>query len=161
MKKVSAETKILFALLAPVLAVLILHNLSTGFTIYNDGIGYYSYLRSAIIDKDLNFTNEWQFYNQSYSKFSSAPRGANYHEEKTPKGYIQNVYPIGSSLLWSPFFLTAHAATAVLHSLGADIEPNGYTILYETSIGLASLIYGFLAILLMYKFCRKWFGKRT
>ncbi len=161
MKKVSVETKILFALLAPVIAVLILHHLATGFTVYNDGIGYYSYLRSAAIDKDLNFTNEWRFYNASYSKFSSAPRGADYHEEKTPKGYIHNVYLIGSSVMWSPFFLTAHAATAILHSLGAKIEANGYTILYEMSIGLASLIYGFLAILLMYKFCRKWFGKKT
>ncbi len=161
MKKVSVQTKILFALLAPVIAVLILHHLATGFTIYNDGIGYYSYLRSAAIDKDLNFSNELRFYNASYSKFSSAPRGANYQEEKTPKGYIHNAYLIGSSVMWSPFFLTAHAATAILHSLGADIEPNGYTILYEMSIGLASLIYGFLAILLMYKFCRKWFGRKT
>lgn len=161
MKKVSFETKILFVLLVPAIAVLILHHLATGFTIYNDGIGYYSYLRSAAIDNDLNFTNEWRFYNESYSKFSSVPRGANYHEEKTPKGYIHNAYLIGSSLMWSPFFLTAHATTATLHSLGANIEANGYTILYEMSIGLASLIYGFLAILLMYKFCRKWFGRKT
>ncbi len=161
MKKVSVETKILFALLVPVVAVLILHLFATGFIIYNDGIGYYSYLRSAAIDKDLNFTNEWRFYNESYSKFSSVPRGANYLEEKTPKGYIENIYLIGSSMMWAPFFLTAHAATIALHALGANIEANGYTALYELSIGLASIIYGFLAILLIYRFCRKWFGKKT
>lgn len=161
MKKVSVEIKILLALLVPVISVLILHHLATGFTIYNDGIGYYSYVRSAVIDKDLDFLNEWRYYNESYSRFSSVPRGVNFPETRTPKGYIEDIYLIGSAMMWSPFFLTAHAATAILHSLGANIEANGYTILYEMSIGLASLIYGFLGILLMYKFCRKWFGRKT
>ncbi len=161
MKKVSAETKILFALLVPVIAVLILHHLATGFTIYNDGTGYYVYARSAVIDKDLDFMNEREYYDSQHSKFSNVSRGIAIPKTRTPKGYIENVYLIGSSIMWAPFFLTAHAATIVLHALGANIEANGYTLPYEISIGLASIVYGFLGLLIMYKFCRKWFGKRT
>ncbi len=161
MKKVSAETKILFALLVPAIAVLILHHFATGFTIYNDGTGYYSYIRSAVIDKDLDFMNEWKYYDNQHSKFSNVSRGIAIAGTRTSKGYIENVYLIGSSIMWAPFFLTAHAATTALHALGANIEANGYTLPYEMSIGLASMIYGFLAIILMYKFCRKWFGRRT
>ncbi len=161
MKRVSAEIKILFAFLVPVIAILILHYLATGFTIYNDGIGYYSYVRSSVIDKDIDFENEWRFYNESYSKFSSVPRGVNFPETKTPKGYIENVYLMGSSIMWLPFFLTAHASTILLNTFVGGMEANGYTILYEVFIALANLIYGFLGLLIMYKFCRKWFSKRT
>ncbi len=149
MKKASKEIKLLAAFLLPVIAVIVLHHFATGFTIYNDGIGYYSYIRSAVIDRDLDFQNEWKFYNSSHSKFSSIPRGVNFPETKTPKGYIENIYLSGSSIMWAPFFLTAHASTILLNAFGAGIDANGYTILYEAFIGLANLVYGFLGLLIM------------
>jgi hypothetical protein len=161
MKKMSKEIKILLLLLVPILAVMLLHHLATGFTIYSDGIGYYSYVRSGVIDNDLHFLNEFQFYNASYSKFSNVARGAIFNYIETPKGYIDTSFLIGNSILWTPFFLTAHASSLALQFAGLPIVADGYGTLYELSIGIANLIYGFLAILIMYKFCRKWFTKRT
>ncbi|MEK6837694.1 MAG: glycosyltransferase family 39 protein [Nanoarchaeota archaeon] len=161
MKGLSPETKVLLLLLVPIALVILLHFLATGFIIYNDGMGYYVWVRSIVIDKDLNFSNEWSFYNSSYSKFSNEPRGINAPTEITPKGYMGNLYPIGNSVMWAPFFLTAHLASSVLNSLGFPIQADGYNALYEIAIGAASLVYGFLGMLLIYKFCRKWFGRRT
>lgn len=160
-KNLSPEVKLLLLLLVPVAVVILLHYLVTGFIIYNDGMGYYVWIRSAVIDKDVNFSNEWSFYNSSYSKFSNEPRGINAPTKITPKGYMENIYPIGNSVMWAPFFLTAHLASSILDSIGLPFEADGYNVLYEIAIGVASLFYAFLAMLLIYKFCRKWFDSKT
>lgn len=156
MIKTSREIKMLAALLLPVILVLILHQSLTGFIIYNDGIGYYIYARSAVIDKDLDFMNEWKYYESQQSRFSNVSRGIEIPEIRTPKGLVDNVFLIGNAVMWLPFFLAAHAITLLL-----PLEANGYSILYELGIAAANLIYGFLGILLTYKFCRKWFGRKT
>ncbi len=156
-----AELKWLLALLIPVAIVLFLHHLTTGFTIYNDGRGYYMYLRSAVIDHDLDFENEWAYYNSVRSRFSSTAIAAQIPEERTPKGRIENIYLIGSAVMWAPFFLLSHAAALFLHSAGLPVRADGFGLLYEAGIGLASLIYGFLGIWLIFRFCRKWFEART
>jgi len=161
MKKKSREIKILFLMLLPVLAVLILHQIATGFTVYNDGIGYYSYVRSAVIDQDIDFENEWTYYNSSYSKFSSIPRGYSYPLTRTSTGAVRNIYLIGSAVLWVPFFLAAHVATIVLSLLGVGLVPDGFGVLYEFSVSAASIVFGFIGIVLTYKLCRKWYDKRV
>lgn len=161
MRKISIEPKLFLILLIPIIAVMVLHHLTTGFTIYSDGVGYYAYIRSAVIDQDIDFENELRFYNASYSRFSSVPRGVALLSVITPKGYVGNPYLIGNSVLWSPFFLTAHAASLLSSLVGLPIEADGYSLLYEISIGIATLVYGFLGVWLIYKFCRKWFGRNT
>ncbi len=160
MKKVSSEMKILTLLLFPIIVLAILHHMVTGFTIYNDGLGYYSYVRSIAIDHDVDFQNEWKWYNQSFSKFSDVPRGVNFPETRTPTGKIDNVYLIGSSLMWSPFFLAAHIPSLILNRLGMNIQADGYGLQYEIAIGVANIIYGFIGVLLIYKLCRRWFSRK-
>lgn len=148
---------ILALLLIPVAAVWLLHQQLTGFTIYNDGIGYYIYARSLVIDKDVNFTNEWQYYNTSYSRFSNVPRGINAPSTTTPKGYPENFYTIGNSLMWLPFFLIAHIPLLIF----AKNAANGYSLPYELATGTATLLYGLLAIIISYKLCRKFYSGKT
>ncbi len=156
MRKTSKEIKMLAVLLLPVILALILHHVLTGFIIYNDGIGYYIYARSAVIDKDLDFMNEWEYYAGQQSKFSDVSRGIEIPEIRTPKGLIDNVFLIGNSIMWLPFFLAAHAITLLL-----PLEANGYGIFYESGIAAANIIYGFLGMILIYKFCRKWFDRKS
>ena len=52
----------------------------------NDSVYYYSYLRSAFFDRDLNFENEW-------AHFYGAP-------ENSPS--YDNVFSIGPAILWTP-----------------------------------------------------------
>src|SRR5438552_1720015 len=63
----------------------------------SDGVYYYVYLRSLVIDHDLDFTNEYTYYHVSTA---TAP--------KTPTNLAPNKYAIGPALLWMPFFLAAH-----------------------------------------------------
>ncbi|MEK9143472.1 MAG: hypothetical protein AAB481_02505 [Patescibacteria group bacterium] len=57
-------------------------------TVYGDGIYYFSWIRSAIVDHDINFTNE-------YAHFGVSARG--------------NKHPIGAPLFWLPWYAQAHA----------------------------------------------------
>ena len=56
-KNMSFETKLLLLLTVPVALVMLIHYILTGFIIYSDGMSYYVYARSLVIDHDLNFSN--------------------------------------------------------------------------------------------------------
>jgi hypothetical protein len=58
----------------------------------SDGAYYYVYVRSIVIDHDLNFANEYAYYR--------LPAIAN---SPTPTGLAPNKYAIGPALLWIPF----------------------------------------------------------
>lgn len=146
-------SKLLLLLMIPVVIVTFLHYLITGFVIYSDGIGYFAYTHSLIIDGDVNFSNEAEHYQSESSRFSGVARGAALTPLITDIGKLGNQYLVGNGLLWSPFFLTAHALTG--------FQGDGYGTIYEFSVFVASLVYGFLALLLLYKFCRIWFSHRT
>src|SRR3989338_58682 len=102
-RRISPELKLLLILMVPVVAAMALHYILTGFVVYNDGRGYYISLRSAVIDKDVDFLNEWTYFNNTYSRFSDAKRTDAVPEPKTPKGYLVNIYLVGNAIMWAPF----------------------------------------------------------
>src|SRR3989338_1342536 len=102
----------------------------------NDGPGNYSYLRSAFIDKDIDFQNEKEYYNQT-RKISSIRQDPN-----TGEYYSQ--YPFGTSLMWMPYFLAAH-----LFAIFTDFPSNGYSEPYVYMISIGSAVNGFIALLLI------------
>lgn len=57
-------------------------------TVYGDGIFYFSWIRSVVVDHNINFTNE-------YSHFGVHAYG--------------NKHPIGTPLFWLPWYAQAHA----------------------------------------------------
>ena len=57
-------------------------------TVYGDGIFYFSWVRSIVVNHDINFTNE-------YSHFGVYAYG--------------NKHPIGAPLFWLPLYAQAHA----------------------------------------------------
>src|SRR5215217_4714258 len=73
-----------------------------------DEIEYFSYLRSAAFDRDLEFGNEYQHF------YDADPAGlagfkATFLDGREPQtGRHINFAPLGSALLWSPFYLLAH-----------------------------------------------------
>src|SRR5690242_6530102 len=60
-----------------------------------DSPGYFAYVRSLVLDHDLDFANEWAHWG-----LKPLPT--------TPTGRMSNPYSIGPALIWMPFFLLAH-----------------------------------------------------
>jgi len=111
-----------------------------------DGVAYYAWLRSVVIDGDLDVGNEFTHYGYP----SERPR--------TETGLTYSEYAVGSAVLWSPPFLLVHALSLVGRALGAPAVADGYAPQYVWAISLASAAYGFGAILLTHGLCRALFS---
>lgn len=94
-----------------------------------DVTGYYSYLPATFIDKDLNLsfiTPE----NKSYYN------GTKYSYTDVQQGKHVLKYPMGMSVLYAPFFLTAHVLAKPL-----GYTPDGFSDIYEFFIEFSGLFY--------------------
>ena len=124
-----------------------------------DGVGYYAYLRSIIIDGDLDFRNE--FLRGDPAFFTHAVRDGEIARDRiSPTGYIRNEYSIGPAILWAPFFLAAHLSIALARTFGASIPQDGYSKPYLVSCALGTILYGFLGLILSYWIARQYFPSR-
>jgi hypothetical protein len=100
---------------------------------------YYAQLRSPIIEHDLDFRNE------------TVTR--NVYLEPTVTGLQPSPWPIGPSVLWSPFFLIAHSIVQWINPAYAD----GFSFPYIALVSLGSMAFGGAALVMVYKICR-YFG---
>lgn len=126
----------------------------------SDEVEYFAYIRSLWFDRDLSFDNEYRvFYDREVERLtatggdpSSAYGGTFRHtflETTTATGLRINFAPIGSSLLWAPFFIATDAGVRVGRVLGlTTAEADGYSQPYIAAVAYASALYGFLAIVL-------------
>ncbi len=107
-----------------------------------DGHEYYAYIRSLVIDGDLQFENE---YRRGDPAFRRALDG---ELVVLPTGYRRNPAAVGASMLWAPFFLVAHGAVLAANVLGADLAADGYSWPYRGLCALGTAGYSFLGLLL-------------
>jgi len=117
--------------------IFIAHYKVVGKAVYGDGVYYYSYVRSAVIDKNLDFANELKFFGR---------------EERISKtGLTANKFSIGSAILWLPFFLLAHIIA----------RGDGYGDIYQIIVGSGCVVYGSLGLYFCFKLGEKLFDKKT
>jgi hypothetical protein len=76
----------------------------------------------------------------------------------TATGYNHNPYPIGTALLWAPFFLTAHIGENLRAALFDLPRPAGYESSYVFLVSIGSVLFGFATILFLYDLSRRYFG---
>jgi hypothetical protein len=98
-----------------------------------DGVGYMAYLHSLWVDHDLNFANEYQA-----ALAAGVPTDHRLIGVPTATGLVANYFPIGASVLASPFYLLA---LAVDHSGEPQYGPP-----FAIAFTVASLLAGLLAL---------------
>lgn len=126
----------------------------------SDEIEYFAYLHSAVFDHDLNFKDEYEHYcNLNVKDCIDSRFKETFLDEHTPTGLQVNFGPIGSALLWSPLYLTAHVVTLVLRRFGASVAADGYSAPYVTGIAFGSLLYGWIGLALAYRIARDLVGE--
>jgi len=118
--------------------------------IHADGVGYYAYLRSLLIDHDLDFENEWLAGNQTFVWRVTGGARHLLPNQYAPTGRVANKYPVGAALLWFPFVGAAHVVVLTLDSFGAAVPADGYSEPYLLAMALATAFYGFLALWLSF-----------
>ena len=117
--------------------------------IRSDGNEYYAYVRSIVIDHDLQFDNEYAHAEDTFRDAMAGELGL------SPAGYRRNIASVGPSLLWAPFFLAGHAATHVLQSRGQSIPADGYSWPYLWACAGGTAFYAFLGLWLSYRMALK------
>ncbi len=121
-----------------------------------DEIEYFSYLRSLWFDRDLNFENEYlHFYQSDPRKYADFKRDL--LDKRMPNtGLPINVAPIGSALLWAPFYGIADGLVRLLRAFGSTLPADGFSWPYIAAVCYGSAFYGFLGLALAYLTTRRW-----
>jgi hypothetical protein len=105
-----------------------------------DAVEYFSHVRSLYFDHDLDFANE-------FAHFGILTRGDKV--KPTVTGHRRTIFSVGPALLWMPFYA---AGDALARAAGA-VE-DGYSPYHIRAVGLASLFYGLLGLLLVFRVLR-------
>jgi hypothetical protein len=106
-----------------------------------DGISYFSYLRSAVHDGDLVLLDEFSTLGVARADFNL-----------TPEGQVRNVFPIGSAVLWLPFYAVGHTVSLAAAKLTGSDPVNGYSILHVFFVYVATACFGLAALVLSARF---------
>lgn len=117
----------------------------------SDGSNYFSYLRSAVFDRDLDFRNEFTQFDNAF--------WMTYKPKATVTGHLTNVFSVGPAILWAPFYLAAHLIVLAANLLGAHFIADGFSGPYILAINLGSLFYGFAGMCLVYRLCKKYYDR--
>jgi hypothetical protein len=125
-----------------------------------DGVGYYAFARSLLIEHRLDFTKDWLAANASYRTGRTDALGNILPNQYTLTGHLDNHFSVGPAILWSPFLVVAHAGVLVYDRIGGQIPADGFSKPYRVAMALGTAVYGFLALLISFGLARRYFSER-
>jgi len=122
----------------------------SGRILNGDAIQYFAYLQSAVVDGDLDLSND---YRQLY-------RGTDIEtnvwlRRRTPAGRVPNLTSVGPAILWSPFYVAARLV------LGGDVPDERSHALLQASVGVAGIFYATLGAWFTFWACARLFPRRA
>jgi len=108
----------------------------------SDEVQFFAWLRSWAFDQDINFDNEYRHFNATgrYRGFAETFLA---DERVTEIGRRPNFTPIGSAILWAPFYAAGHAV-----AIATGAPRDGYSKPYVAAVAYGSAYYGFMAALI-------------
>lgn len=100
-------------------------------TVYGDGIFYYAWLHSVVVDHDVRFANEYAHFGVT--------------QPKTSSGVLGNKYSIGPALLWMPAYLPIHTV----------LRGDGWSFPYQLAVGLTSALAALFGLVLLLRILKQ------
>ncbi len=125
-----------------------------------DGVGYYAFARSMLIEHRLDFTRDWLAANTSFRMGRTDAQGNIAPAEYTATGHLDNHFSVGPAILWFPFLVVAHGSVLLWDRLGGQIPADGFSKPYRVAMALGTALYGFLALLISFVVARRYFAER-
>jgi len=112
-----------------------------------DDSSWYAYLRSMVIDGDIDFFNE---------------RGYRHKFSLTSTGYATNwIYAFGNAILWLPYFLIGHIIAWIYHAAGFSVSLDGFSAPYHVLTGIGSATNALFGMFLLYLILKRYFSKKA
>jgi hypothetical protein len=128
--------------------------------IRGDGVGYYAFARSLLIEHRLNFTQDWLRANASFRMGRVDAEGHIRPEEITATGKLDNHFSIGPAILWAPLLMAVHAGVLLYNRAGGDVAADGYSAPYRIAVAGGTAAYGFLSLLIGFRLAREYVQER-
>ncbi len=122
-----------------------------GLIIQRNGLGYYAWLRTLLVDHDWSFDNEFDEHNP-LNHYVPPPT------YRTPIGHRANQWSVGPACAWAPTVVPGHLALAALEGRGSPWAANGYSLPYQLMVGGTSLFYSALGVVFLFGICR-WYAR--
>jgi len=119
-----------------------------GLVVHGDGLGYYAWLRSALIDHDWSFDNEFDEHNPFRGKIP----GPN---ARTALGLRANPWSIGPACVWSLGVVPGHLLLQMLQPYGVPWPADGYSLPYQLLVGAITLVFSLAGLAFLYGICRQ------
>lgn len=141
--------------------VFLLHYYVVGQAVYGDGIFYYAMTHSIYFDRDLDTQNQLGHHYSPASNNSAIEEPLENIEMRTKTGLTSSKYPIGPSLAWLPAVFVADQKANLLKNINPNFPNNGYSNIYQITVGLMNVLFVGVAIFLLCKFLLKYFSKTT
>lgn len=141
--------RIVVPVLAAAFIVLSCVIVNTG--VRGDGNGYFAWVASAVIDHDLDFSNQYAHANALFTGRVADATGVVTGQRVAETGLIENQWAVGPSVLWTPWFLAAHA---VVRLKGEDPQ-DGFAPRYRRFCAIGTMFYGLLCLVLSVRASRR------
>jgi len=118
----------------------------------SDEVESFAWVRSWVFDRDVNFENEYQHFYDS-KQVQTASFHETFLERENEAGRRLNFMPIGTAILWLPFYGAGHLA-----AIATGAPADGFSAPYVAAVAYGSAIYGFLAVVLSLGIARRLVG---
>lgn len=125
-----------------------------------DEVQYYAWLRSIWFDHDVDFRNEYETFAQLNPQSGIDKSLLLPNRIRPATGLYGNIAPVGSALLWAPWFIAIDGLMHLLHDIGVatHIPADGYSWPYQRAVCYASALYAFLGLHVSRRLVQHWFG---
>lgn len=120
-----------------------------------DGVEYYAWLHSPVIDHDLQFEDEYKAGDPVFVGNVVLPDGELRPMYDSPTGHTIDQASVGPAVMWAPFFLTAHGIVELARALGSGTLADGYSSLYLWLVAFGSALYAFLGLFISFRIAGK------
>jgi hypothetical protein len=121
--------------------------------VHCDGMGYYAYVRSLVVQHNLRFEADWLNLQWPYPAKTVDAEG-HINTPYTLTGHIPNHYSVGPSMLWAPFLIPVHTVMVGLAKGGRKVKTDGFSLSYILTAALATALYGFLGLCISFRLAR-------
>jgi len=127
---------------------------SHGQVVWSDGIAYFLYARSAIVDFDLDLTDEFAYLDPLYPPDSRAMEPLRKWSIRRADGKLQPPWPVGAGLIMAPFYAAGYGLERMIAALSGR-PPNSYGLIPQCAFALGSTAFGVLGFWCLVLLCRE------
>jgi hypothetical protein len=125
-----------------------------------DGVGYYAFARSMLIEHRLDFTKDWLAANTSFRMDRTDAQGNIAPSEYTATGHLKNHFSVGPAILWFPFLVVTHRGVLLYDDLGGHVPADGFSKPYRVAMAVGTALYGFFALMISFVLARRYVPER-